>query len=144
MTDTNLRIKKEVKEKLDLLKNENNETYSNIINQLLEQSGGVLVDDVITIQREQIAFTLRYQDLNNPQNDILKDVTYADLHHAEIGTIYKANPNPESKNYITSNAETIRIKHTDSADFVVLEMENIKKTEKGEDVLYNISHIALF
>lgn len=133
---TTIQITKDLKQKLDLNKGENNNTYNIIIEKLLEQSGGVIADDVAEIQREQTAIPLIYYD-DDGQNVL--NVSFLDLIGADIGATWVANENPAG-NFVNTKAEVIW-KHTGEVIVRIIEARR-----NNGNVYYNtyIKHIYLF
>ena len=139
---TNIRIKKSSKDKMKVLQSVSGLTYSEIIEKLITGMGGMIQEDIITIQREQVAFTLNYWDNDKT---IKKDVTYWDLHNSDVGDIFKITFDEDlPDNYITSFAEVISKEYDTHNQSVVLKMSNLKVENRKPDLLTNISHILLF
>jgi len=139
---TNIRIKKTSKDKMKVLQSVSGLTYSEIIEKLITGMGGMIQEDIITIQREQVAFTLNYWDNDKT---IKKDVTYWDLHNSDVGDIFKITFDEDlPDNYITSFAEVISKEYDTHNQSVVLKMVNLKVENRKPDLLTNISHILLF
>ena len=139
---TNIRIKKSSKDKMKVLQSVSGLTYSEIIEKLITGMGGMIQEDIITIQREQVAFTLNYWDNDKT---IKKDVTYWDLHNSDVGNIFKITFDEDlPDNYITSFAEVISKEYDTHNQSVVLKMCNLKVENRKPDLLTNISHILLF
>ena len=139
---TNIRIKKSSKDKMKVLQSVSGLTYSEIIEKLITGMGGMIQEDIITIQREQVAFTLNYWDNDKT---IKKDVTYWDLHNSDVGDIFKITFDEDlPDNYITSFAEVISKEYDTHNQSVVLKMCNLKVENRKPDLLTNISHILLF
>lgn len=134
---TTIQISKEVKMKLDLMKGNNNETYNRLIENLLQQSGGTFADDVVEVQREKVAFSLKYFDDNSSK---ILDVTYYDLAVSEVGDVFKVVDNPTDDNWLNSDAEVIIKKNND----VVLLVNEFTCKNGKIDKISNIFHIYLF
>lgn len=133
---TSIRVSHETKQKLDLCKGLNNYTYDRIIEKLLEQSGGAIVEDTIEIQREQVAFSLKYW---NEEISVTKDITYSDLAKSSVGEVFKAVDVPEGDNWVNSSAEVL-VKKSD--DMVLLVQENSFNGTYSS--IKSIVHIVLF
>lgn len=102
---TSIMVTKEVKQKLDLSKGLNNLSYTKIIEKLLEQSGGAIVEDVVEIQREQTAFTLKYFDEQG--NNKINDVSYLDLKNAKRGDVFTVTDKPVGTGWVNSRAKVL-------------------------------------
>lgn len=137
---TSIQISKNTKEKLDLCKGLNNLSYNKIIERLLEQSGGVIVEDVVEIQREQTAFSLKYWDKND--NHKVRDISYVELMNANVGDMfYVVDPaSIVSNDYVTGNAR-VMAKWEDDVILLITETS----CNKGVfDWIKSVVHISLF
>jgi len=136
---TTIQITKEVRQKLDLCKGTNNLTYNQIVERLLEQSGGTIVEDTIEIQREQVALTLNYWDKNRT---ILHDITYNALKDAGVGNKFTANDEiPVDVNeFMNSTAEVLVSNDVE----VVLAVEEVNYRKGKVSSIRSLVHIVLF
>lgn len=136
---TTIQIKKSLRDKLDLVKGENNLTYNQIVEKLLEQSGGVIVEDTVEVGREQVALSLKYWD--NTGAIKMHDITYGDLANTVVGMTYVAEEFPDNRwDYVNSTAKVISV---DSADVVLLVEES--SCSKGKvSSIKSLVHVALF
>lgn len=134
---TSLSVSKKTKEMLMKVKGDKNISYSKIIQNLIEESGGVIVEDVVTIQREKVAFTLKYW---NDETTRVYDVTYADLASDDIGTMYIAENNPRGDSFVNSRAEIVYKDYND----VLLMVEEVKRENDEVSRLKSVVHVYLF
>ena len=139
---TTIQLTHEVKQKLDLVKEVKNlKTYNDILLYFLEQYGGAVTDDVIEIDRDETAFSLRFWRFDRPSRIITKDITFKELKKADVGTEFIANPEAEGNGFINSSARVV-FKENDE---VVLLVEEINKDKEGvEDILTSVMHVNLF
>lgn len=86
-------IKPSTKEKLKLIVKKQDSSYDKVLNEVLGD-GGLKIDDVIKVEREQIAEILKYFEFGNAEKFVSKEVTYKMLRMDPIGTVYMANENP--------------------------------------------------
>ena len=137
---TTIQIRKETKQKLDFMKNENKSSYDNLIQNLLEQVGGTWVDDVITINREATALTLNY--LETGTNKTMKyDISYQELKIEPVGTVFTANPEPNTDTgFVGSVAEIVFKK----GDDVLLLVKELHYHDGVLDSLSSVVHVNLF
>ena len=134
---TTIQIKKDVKQRLDLVKGENRLNYNTIIEKLLEQSGGRIVEDVITIKREQIAFTLKYWD---NERQINNDVSYVDLSKSKIGDEFIACENPTGDKWVNSGAKVV----ARDGDEIILIAEEVNFDAGEVSSFKSVVHVSLF
>lgn len=134
---TTIQITKDVKQKLDLMKGENNETYNSLIINLLDQAGGVFVEDIVRFQREKVAFTLEYID---DTSDKSVDVSFYDLHTSKVGQIFKVVDKPVGVNWSNSTAEVLVRK---GHDIILLITDSIC-TNGDIQRRSNFFHMSLF
>ena len=144
---TTIQIRKETKQKLDLMKAENKESYDKLIQNLLSQTGGVFVDDVITIQREKVALSLKYWELANVEGEHMDsanfhtyDITFKDLREKMIGAMFTANANPASDNFVNSVATLV----AREGDNVILLVKEISCRNGNMDSISSVVHVNLF
>jgi len=135
---TTIQIKKNTKEKLDLLKKNNDlKSYDELIRKLLDQNAGSIVEDVITINRDSTALSLKYWDDDNFKS---YDVTFQELKVEPVGTVFTANPKPVADNFVNSIAEIVMKK----GDDVVLLVKEISCTDGKVDSISSVVHVNLF
>lgn len=135
---TTIQIKKNTKEKLDLLKKNNDlKSYDELIRKLLDQDGGSIVEDVITINRDSTALSLKYWDDDNFKS---YDVTFQELKVEPVGTVFTANPKPVADNFVNSIAEIVMKK----GDDVVLLVKEISCNDGKVDSISSVVHVNLF
>ena len=135
---TTIQIKKNTKEKLDLLKKNNDlKSYDELIRKLLDQNAGSIVEDVITINRDSTALSLKYWDSNDFKS---YDVTFQELKIEPVGTVFTANPKPVSDNFVNSVAEILIKK----GDDVILLVKEISCSDGEVDSISSVVHVNLF
>ena len=136
---TTIRITKQLKDKLDVLKSVNGDSYNDIIEKILEeQKIGTTVDDVITLDADSVAISLKYLD---DENSVYKDITFKELKNSKVGDVFYANKSPNNqKDFINSVAEVMAIKGDDMA----LLVKQMSVTNGNLDVLTNLVHVKLF
>ena len=135
---TTIQITKDIRQKLDLVKGENNLTYNQIVENLLQQTGGVVVEDVIEVGREQVALSLNYWDDDQSK---VTDITFGDLANTVVGMVYVAEEFPDSNvDYVNCTAKVMAI---DGCDVLLLVTESSCCNGKVSDIK-SIVHINLF
>ena len=134
---TTIQISKDVKQKLDLVKGENNNTYNMIIEKLLKQSAGTIVDDTIEIAREQVAFSLKY--LSDTEQKI-RDVTYHEIANMRIGDKVTAWDSPTADNYVNSSVRVL----AKYGDDVILLLEDVSFSNGRLSTMTSVIHVVLF
>ena len=134
---TTIQITKDTKQKLDLVKGENNNTYNTIIEKLLKQSAGTIVEDTIEIAREQVAFTLKY--ISDTEQKI-RDVTYYELANARINDVITAWDSPSADNYVNSSVR-VMAKYNDD---VILLLEDVNSSNGQLSSMKSVIHVVLF
>lgn len=102
---TTIRIKESSRQKLDLIRQGTDLTFSDIIENLLQHYGGVVTDDVENISRERIALELRYTDFKS--DFAFYEITFAELHDVHVGQTFHAKANPSAESYTNEFAEVI-------------------------------------
>lgn len=136
---TTIQITKSLRDKLDLVKGENNLTYNQIVEKLLQQSGGTVVEDTIEIAREQVAFSLKYWD--NQDHHKVRDITFGELASARIGDVFTVVDNPLSNmDWINSKARVMAKENDD----VILLVEEISNDAGRISSIKSVVHICLF
>lgn len=136
---TTIQITKELRDKLDLVKGENNLTYNQIVEKLLQQSGGVIVEDTVEVGREQIALSLKY--LDNSANTKIRDVTFRELASASVGDVFNVVDSPLSANdWVMSKAKVMAKENAD----VILLVEEISDDAGRFSSIKSVVHVALF
>ena len=136
---TTIQIRKETKQKLDFMKSENKETYDKLIQNLLEQAGGTWVDDVITVNRDSVALSLKYWETKGDKS-LVYDITFQELKLEPVGTVFTANPEPDNDNFINSVARIV----AKEGDDVILLVREISCHEGRFDSLSSVVHVNLF
>ena len=146
---TTIQIRKETKQKLDLMKAANRESYDRLIQNLLSQTGGVFVEDVITVNCDTVAMSLKYWEIINTSeiNDTQKtkefnsyDITFQELKVEPVGTVFTANPHPAEDNFINSVARIV----AKEGDDVLLLCREISCIDGEVDSISSVAHINLF
>ena len=137
---TTIQISKDTLEKLVKIKKEKRIKYDTIIKQLLELHGGTILEDVVTINRESIALSLKYYEEDSNKVNVY-DITYHDLRVSKIGAKFTANVNPAVAGFVNMSAKVI-YKHRDD---VILLLEELHCTADGEErVFSNVVHVKMF
>lgn len=138
---TTIQIRKETKQKLDFMKSENKVSYDKLITNLLEQTGGTYVEDVITVQRDSTAMSLKYWEINAPANTVKSyDITFQELKLEPVGTVFTANPNPVHDNFVNSTAEIV----VKRGDDVVLLVKELSCSDGEVSSISSVVHVNLF
>ena len=138
---TTIQITKDLKQKLDLMKGGKNIKYNDLIENLLQQVGGAYVEDVITINRDATALSLKYWQVKNPTETMFYDITFQELKIEPVGTVFYANPDPDNNiDFINSTAEICY----KSGDDVVLLVKEISCIDGVIDTVGSVVHINLF
>ena len=136
---TTIQIKKSLRDKLDLVKGENNLSYNQIVEKLLQQSGGTIVEDTIEVGREQVALSLKY--LDNTANTKIRDITFRELASASVGDVFSVVDSPLSVNdWVMSKAKVMAKENAD----VILLVEEISNDDGRVSSIKSVVHIALF
>ncbi len=131
---TTIQITKEVRDKLDLCKGTNNLSYNDIVEKLLQQSGGVIVEDTIEIGREQVAFSLKYFDGDGGSK--VRDITFRDLAAASVGDWFFVTDSVVGNDWVNSRA---RVVSKDSMDVILLVEEFTSSSS-----IKSVVHVELF
>lgn len=145
---TTIQIRKETKQKLDLMKAENKESYDKLIQNLLSQTGGAFVEDVITVNRDRVAMSLKYWEIDAPKTDSNQktknfksyDITFQELKMEPVGTTFTANPQPADDNFINSVARIV----AKDGDDVILLVKEVSFINKKYDAVSSVVHVNLF
>ena len=146
---TTIQIRKETKQKLDLMKAENRESYDRLIQNLLSQTGGVFVEDVITVNRDTVAMSLKYWEIESPKtfderktgnNFKSYDITFQELKIEPVGTTFTANPQPTDNNFLKRVARIV----AKEGDDVILLCREITYIHGKWDSVSSVAHINLF
>lgn len=138
--DTTIRISKKIKERLLQLKEETGRNnYNEVIQDLL--TGGHVVNDVITIEREQTAFTLNYWD---GEQTIKNDITYKDLKESLINQEFIAynHDSMPTGDWFNSKACVIAKVNNDE-DVILLVTEKSLRDNVFEEVK-SVVHVKTF
>lgn len=134
---TTIQITKDLKDKLTEIKKREHMKYNDIIEGLLVNRG-TDVDDVVTVEREQVAFSLKYW---NDEGDYkVFDVTYKYLRGLKHGESFVAFNRPSGKKWINSGAEVI---YHDGEDVVLL-TEEVSYDNEEITRLKSVVHVKLF
>ena len=133
---TTIQVTKELKDKLTEIKKKEGKKYNDIIEDMLYQQG-TEVDDVITITREPVAFTLKYWDKSS--SNIL-EVTYSDLRKSKVGAKFIASNNTAGDKWVNSNAKII----FKDAEDVVLMVSEVSYDNGFFNVIKSVVHVKLF
>ena len=146
---TTIQIRKETKQKLNLMKAENRESYDRLIQNLLSQTDGVFVEDVITVNRDTVAMSLKYWEIESSKtSDERKtgknfksyDITFQELKIEPVGTTFAANPRPTDDNFINSVARIV----AKEGDDVILLCRELSYIDGKWDSVSSVVHINLF
>lgn len=133
---TSVMIKKTTKEQLDQLKIGKSISYSKVIENLIQQTGGTIIEDVITIP-PAVAFTLKYWDKNNSKT---LDITFGDLMKCDVGEVFTAESNPEGYDWVNSSAKVLA---KDGAD-VILRVTEVNCKDGKFSSVKSVVHLQLF
>lgn len=137
---TTIRITKEVKNQLEVIKSTRGLKYNDIIKELLQIKAGEIVNDVITIEREQIALTLKYWE-HHTDTIRVYDITYLILMNSKVGTVFAAEPSPNSnEDFVNSVAEIVYKK----GDDVILLVKEINHVQGEWSTISSTVHVKLF
>lgn len=136
---TTIQIRKDTKQKLDLMKAENKNSYDKLIQNLLSQAGGSFVEDVITVNHDKVAMSLKYWEHDN-SNVKINDITFYDLRVKPVGTVFTANPSPSGSDYVNCVAEIVARR----GDDVVLLVKEFGCVAGVVDVISSVVHVNLF
>lgn len=140
---TTIQIRKETKQKLDFMKSENKISYDKLITNLLEQTGGTYVEDVITVQRDSTAMSLKYWEINTPNHNNVKsyDITFQELKLEPVGTVFVANPEPDnSRDFVNCTAEIVAKR----GDDVILLVKEVSCLDNCLNSISSVVHVNLF
>lgn len=135
---TSVMIKKSTKQQLDALKGGKSISYSKVIENLIQQTGGTIIEDVITIP-PAIAFTLKYWNKENNKTNIL-DITFGDLMNCDVGEVFMAESNPEGYDWVNSSAKVLA---KDGAD-VILKVTEVNCKDGKFSSVKSVVHLQLF
>ena len=137
---TTIQITTDVKKKLEKIKNEKKVRYNTILEHLLKEYGGVILDDVETIHRESVAFSLSYYELDNPTHVKSLPVSFRDLESAKVGDYFIANTDPSDANHVNWRAEIVSKVEYD----VIILLTELKYINGHLDKKTRILHVNLF
>jgi len=140
---TTIQISKETKQKLDLMKGENNLSYNKLIENLLQQAGGTYVEDVITIQRDNVALSLKYWETvtGGMNNVMIYDVTFQEIKHSPVGAVFTANADVDkSLDFVNSVAEVV----AKNGDDVILLVKEFSCVNGSVSSVSSVVHVNLF
>ena len=136
---TSVMIKNETKQQLEMLKGGKNISYSKVIENLIQQTGGVIVEDVITIP-SPVAFTLKYWNDDTNESDSL-DVTFGDLLNVRPNDMFRVyDKHPVGYNWVNSSALVIGRTGND----VILKVVETACTDGKFSSVESVVHIQLF
>ena len=135
---TTIRIKKETREKIDKLRG--NITTSDYLEDIINEIGGVKIDDVTEIKRDAIAEVLDFVDYNNPANNRRYAICFQELKSSRVRDVYTAERNPTSQHYMNMEAEVL------FKDDISVVLRVIESAVDGSTKLINtrLVHIDLF
>ena len=118
---TTIKVTREVKDKLDKLKNDRHKSYNDVIKELLPE--GTEISDVITTPRDSIAISLKYFEFENSKKVESYDITFQELKIEPVGSYFTAKDNVDvNVNHVNTTAEII--------------------AKKGDDILLLVSEVA--
>lgn len=142
---TTMKISKENRDKLKLLAKNDKKSLDAVLSDLLAVNGGEIINDVLTIDREKTALSLKYWETKNNSsnkkyNFHIYDITFKQLKESVVGVKFVAYDNPAEKNFITSVAEIIFKR----GDDVVLLVKEIFNDEGELDFINTVVHVKLF
>ena len=136
---TTIQITKSLRDKLDLVKGENKLSYNQIVEKLLQQSGGTIVEDTIEIGRDQVALSLKYWDSTGVNK--VYDITYGDLHNCYTGELFVVQPKTDNSVDWVNSIAKVMVK--DGFDVVLLVTESSCRNGKVSSIK-SVVHIILF
>lgn len=135
---TTIRIKESSRKKLEALREGTDNTFSDIIENLLRNVEGTMKDDIVNVHRENIALELQYYDMDN-EKGLTRKVTFKELYDAKLGDTITANPNPSNH----STCETMEVIFKDTTSVLVRITETVR--ENGTSIDYaDVIHFQLF
>ena len=137
---TTIQITKDVKNQLEAIKSARGGKYNDVIKHLLDCSIGVDVNDVVTINREPTAFTLKFMRLNEPGRVKVVDVSYKMLRDFPVGSVFAAAEDVVGCDFVNGVAE-ILFKRGD--DVVVL-VKEVSCRDGVRSVDSSVVHVRLF
>ena len=139
---TAVQVRNDLKKKLNEIKKATGKTYNDILEELLQETyQGVEADDVITITRDSVAFTLKYWETENPSKVKVRDVTYQELKCGIIGDKFTANDNPVSAGFVNSVAEIV---YKNNDDVILLVREIHKGVDNRFSSVSSVVHVNVF
>ena len=140
MSYKNIPVKPETKHKIDTIKSATGKNYDEIINDLI-QKDGIIIDDVIMIDRDDVALTLNYYEHNNTEEIISADVMFSSLKNSDVGTIFSAKEDLDFDLDFVNQSVEIVYKRGDDIILVLTEINSFKDTVvKSKEVI----HVNLF
>lgn len=134
---TTIQVTKELKDKLTEIKKQEHMKYNDIIEGLLVNRG-TDVDDVVTVEREPVAFSMTYKNDEGDYN--VFNVTYKYLKGLKHGESFVAFNRPTGKKWINSGAQVI---YHDGEDVVLL-TEEVSYDNEEVSRLKSVVHVKLF
>ena len=140
MTDyTTIRITKSTKKKIDKM-NTGGMPISHFLEGLMDSIGGCVVDDVVEISRDPIAYILWQLDYDNPENNSKTPITFQELKNARVRDEFYPSDAPLSKNMMRMEAEVI------FRDDISVVLRVLRKTIKDGKPSYttHLVHADLF
>ena len=138
---TTIQVTKDVRNKLDVKKSATGKKYNDVIEDLLENAGGSVVNDVITINRDTTALSLKFWEVDNPASSKFYDITFQELKVEPVGTKFTANDTlAKDTDYVNSNAEIVYRK----GDDVILLVEEVSFLDGVFNKINSVVHVNLF
>lgn len=134
---TTIRISKKTKNNLDKLKGNRSIKYDAIIGELLKRNGGLVANDVIKLEREPVALTLRYI---TPKTEDFLEITYRDLRDSNVGDWFKIEPQANDSECFFN--EALVVYHSD--DVVALMVRTVETDQNNTNTDIEFIDIRLF
>lgn len=136
---TTIKVTREVKDKLDKLKNDRHKSYNDVIKELLPE--GTEISDVITTHRDSTAISLKYFEFENSKKVESYDITFQELKIEPVGSYFTAKDNVDvNVNHVNTTAEIIAKKGGD----VLLLVSEIACIDGERSKITGVHHFNLF
>lgn len=142
-TTTTIKLHESTKEKLDAYKASNgNITYDDVIQSLLRKVGGVIVDDVHEIKREQVALFINATGYDADGNRIefeKRPITFLELANSKVGDTFES----KEFNLVNEVREVAEVVMKTDVD-VFIRIVSFNYSEEGVWEEYYLFHVVLF
>lgn len=136
---TTIKVTREVKDKLDKLKNDKHKSYNDVIKDLLPE--GTEINDVITTNRDSTAITLKYFEFEKSKEVRTYDITFQELKIEPIGSYFTANDNiSDDVDYLNTVAQIV----AKLGDDVLLLVSEIACIDGKRSKITTVHHFNLF